>query len=225
MQGSFSDEALSTYVQVLKDTLGVSFSEGSYDFVRCVKPNGDAYGTAGQCRKGVQEDKGSEESGSTSKGEGGGYLSGSRVDLSQLEGKAEQWRKEAGLKPPGDLLLKHDRVHVLLHEYLGGKDTIASLVGVKGKSPTVAEEYLVTMLHRDATARSENGGKPESKSDIKKHFVMFHTMLKSFGQIPDDEASVYRDYDKFTDIYENMRKRSDFNKLIEAVQTVTTPPK
>jgi hypothetical protein len=72
MQGSFSDEALSTYVQVLKDTLGVSFSEGSYDFVRCVKPNGDAYGTAGQCRKGVQEDKGSEESGSTSKGEGGG---------------------------------------------------------------------------------------------------------------------------------------------------------
>ena len=29
----------------------------NYDYTRCVKPDGGVYGTAGQCRKGVQEDK------------------------------------------------------------------------------------------------------------------------------------------------------------------------
>lgn len=29
----------------------------NYDYTRCVKPDGSAYGTAGQCRKGVQEEK------------------------------------------------------------------------------------------------------------------------------------------------------------------------
>lgn len=31
--------------------------ERSYDFTRCVRPNGTAYGTAGQCRSGVEEEK------------------------------------------------------------------------------------------------------------------------------------------------------------------------
>jgi hypothetical protein len=35
----------------------VNTSLDSYEFTRCVKPSGEAYGTAGQCRKGSEEAK------------------------------------------------------------------------------------------------------------------------------------------------------------------------
>jgi hypothetical protein len=57
MGGYFSDIALDSYRSLVIELQGADFAEGAYDFTRCVKPSGEAYGTAGQCRKGVQEDK------------------------------------------------------------------------------------------------------------------------------------------------------------------------
>jgi len=60
MQGSFSDDCLEVFNKLASATQGLNFSESgtdSYDFTRCVRPNGTAYGTGGKCKKGTEEAK------------------------------------------------------------------------------------------------------------------------------------------------------------------------
>lgn len=207
MQGFLSEEALEQCEALLGAT---------YDYTRCVKPDGTTYGTAGKCRKGKQVDKASDGGESSRKN----FLMGKNVDLERVEREADKWRKEANL-PSGEGRNYHDHVHVLFHEFVGGAGKIADMAGVKGKSPTVAEEYLVTLLQEDARVRHRTG-KPISRAKVIKHFAMLYPMFKAYGQIPADESSVYRDYNKFADLYEGIRKGQEFKKLIEAVQTVPT---
>jgi hypothetical protein len=55
MKGYVSEQALAAYAQLVAETQGLNFSEEeTYDFTRCVRPNGSAYGTGGRCRKGTQ---------------------------------------------------------------------------------------------------------------------------------------------------------------------------
>lgn len=44
MQGNFSEKSLSLYQDLLE------FSEDTYDFTRCIRPDGSAYGTRGACQ-------------------------------------------------------------------------------------------------------------------------------------------------------------------------------
>lgn len=52
MNGGFSEQALSNYQRLLQDKLN-PFSEvgegETYDFARCVRPDGTFYGTRGRC--------------------------------------------------------------------------------------------------------------------------------------------------------------------------------
>jgi hypothetical protein len=58
MNGYFSEEALLRFAELVAQTEASDFSEGEvYDFTRCVRPNGTAYGTAGECRKGTEKNK------------------------------------------------------------------------------------------------------------------------------------------------------------------------
>ena len=51
--GGFTEEALAAYQKALAEREGTDFAEGdSYDFTTCIRPDGSAYGTGGQCRKG-----------------------------------------------------------------------------------------------------------------------------------------------------------------------------
>jgi hypothetical protein len=53
MNGYFSDDSLTAYQEALAERKGTDFAEGdTYDFARCVRSDGSAYGTNGQCRKG-----------------------------------------------------------------------------------------------------------------------------------------------------------------------------
>lgn len=63
MLGSFSLEALEAYTQaVINNSPSIDFSEGgTYDFTRCVRSDGSAYGTGGRCRSGTEEAKASED--------------------------------------------------------------------------------------------------------------------------------------------------------------------
>lgn len=55
MKGSFSEEALQQFADLVAQTQSANFSEKEvYDFTRCVRPDGTAYGTGGKCRKGVE---------------------------------------------------------------------------------------------------------------------------------------------------------------------------
>jgi hypothetical protein len=58
MNGHFSEEALQQFAELAAESQYVSFAEvETYDFTRCVRPNGTAYGTGGKCRKGTEKEK------------------------------------------------------------------------------------------------------------------------------------------------------------------------
>lgn len=62
MNGHFSEEALRHFAELAAQTQAADFSEGdTYDFTRCVRPDGSAYGTGGKCRKGTEGAKEIEE--------------------------------------------------------------------------------------------------------------------------------------------------------------------
>jgi len=211
MQGRLSATSLETVNRLLNRE-----RPSLYDFTRCVRPDGSSYGTAGKCRKGTETNKVDEEGRNSEKN----FMRGKNVDFERVEREADKWRKEANL-PSGEGRNYHDHIHVLFHEFVGGSSKIAEKAGVKGRSPTIAEEYLVTILTEDAGTRHRSR-KPISRDKIIKHFAMLYSMYQAFGQIPADESSVYRDYNKFADLYESFRKKPGFNQLIESVQTVPT---
>lgn len=62
MGGYFSDMALDSYRSLVSELQGEDFSEGAYDFTRCVRPDGSSYGTGGKCRKGIEESRDKSES-------------------------------------------------------------------------------------------------------------------------------------------------------------------
>ena len=53
--GGFTEAALAAYQKALTEREGTDFSEGeTYDFARCVRPDGSFYGTRGKCKKGKE---------------------------------------------------------------------------------------------------------------------------------------------------------------------------
>jgi len=55
--GGFSEEALAKFQEMCAGG-NTDFAEGdTYDFTRCVRPDGEAYGTKGQCKSGKREEK------------------------------------------------------------------------------------------------------------------------------------------------------------------------
>ena len=62
MKGTFSEEALLQFANLASQTQSADFSEGeTYDFTRCVRPDGKVYGTRGKCRKGTEQAKDDDE--------------------------------------------------------------------------------------------------------------------------------------------------------------------
>ena len=58
MNNFFSNEALQAYEALVVEQHSFNFSETEvYDFTRCVRPDGSAYGTGGKCRKGTEQVK------------------------------------------------------------------------------------------------------------------------------------------------------------------------
>jgi len=57
MKGSFSEESLLHYTELVAHAQPADFSEDeTYDFTRCVRSDGSYYGTSGRCRKGTETD-------------------------------------------------------------------------------------------------------------------------------------------------------------------------
>lgn len=51
MNGHFSEEALQRYAEMAAQTQSADFAEGdTYDFTRCVTPDGEHFGTKGRCQ-------------------------------------------------------------------------------------------------------------------------------------------------------------------------------
>ena len=78
MKGSFSKEALLQYSELIAQKASSDFSEGdTYDFTRCVRPDGSFYGTGGKCKSGSEvgaKEKADKAGGSKPESEANRYL-------------------------------------------------------------------------------------------------------------------------------------------------------
>jgi hypothetical protein len=198
-----------------------SFTEESiqavWEFTRCVRPDGTAYGTAGQCRKGTEQLK-----------EGKGlFQQGHKISTFDLDKKADVWRKRAGLEAfPFTLDWDHDRVHVLVHEFLGGSGKIGKWIGQGSKSPTPAEETLINMVHRAAYLKVKAPTDKFSDADLVKYFNRDISFMRQRGNIPDSVVPLYFSKDssgnetvraqKFIKKYREMERTPGFDKLLDA---------
>jgi hypothetical protein len=216
-----------------------SFSEdsietisGLLDFTRCMRPNGTYYGSRGKCQKG-QEVGEKEKIKKKPKGvkKSGLYGSDGKIDIQKVEKKAEEWRKEAGIEAwPGTLDWNHDRVHVLVHDFLGGSDKIGKWVGQGPGSPTPAEETLVNMVHRAAAlrARGEDPRELLDDSQLKRYISTDIQLLTGRGNIKDADLKLYYndkgdpDVNKFIKKYREMEKSEGFDKLLDSAHYMWT---
>lgn len=80
MQGFFSEEALEQCESLLQAT---------YDYTRCVRPDGSAYGTAGKCRKGAEAGKKPETPGSIAKEFKKNYPSRVKTKVNKSDGSSK----------------------------------------------------------------------------------------------------------------------------------------
>lgn len=218
------DDYLSRLALLARRVEKNEFAE-TFDFVRCQRADGSFYGTKGKCRKGVEA--GNKEKGSSL------FSQGKDVDVRAVEKKAEEWRKEAGLKAEsGSVDWKHDRVHVLVHEFVGGKESIAKWLGSDSKSPTPAEETLVNMVHRAAALKGRGDDVDFTDRDLTRYFSRDLQVCWGRGQIPDKEYSLYftkdkdgfevPDVKKFVAKYREMESKPGFDKLLEASHAMWT---
>jgi hypothetical protein len=98
-QGGFSEEAFEKYQRLLSEQGNVEFSEGeTYDFTRCMRPDGSFYGTRGKCKKGSEAGAKEKEAG---KPKAGSMLTVSDSKRREMvaAAKARQQKRDAEAKP------------------------------------------------------------------------------------------------------------------------------
>jgi hypothetical protein len=95
MLGSFSEKGLEAYKEAIQAYSGrVNFSESeTYDFARCVRPDGSVYGTRGKCRKGTEtSDKPTDSEREKAIGRTGGMVPVKRAPLTPEQASATRSR-------------------------------------------------------------------------------------------------------------------------------------
>jgi hypothetical protein len=228
------DKYLIRLAKVARKVEKNEFSE--FDFARCMRPNGTYYGTRGKCRKGTEV--GAREKSETEKTSIKGpksrlYGPDGKVDITEVEKKAEEWRKRSGLEAsPGTVDWSHDRVHALVHDFIGGEDKIGIWIGSGPKSPTPAEETLVNMVHRAAALKAKGEDYAFSDRDIAMYISRDISVTKGRNQIPDEMLSRYfitdKDgiervhYELFIEKFREMQKTPGYERLLDGAHDMWT---
>lgn len=151
---------------------------------------------------------------------------GKDVDVDEVDKKAKDWREKAGLRSsPETIEWKHDRVHVLLHDLMGGDDMIGKWVGDGPKSPSPAEELLVGMVQRAAAmkGRGQDTG-ALTDSILASIFEREIRFIAGLAIPPENKKNYFNssgmpEVDKFVKKYREMERQPGFDKLLDAIQT------
>jgi cytidyltransferase-like protein len=208
------------------------FSE--FDFTRCQRPNGTYYGTRGKCKRGkevAQKEKPDKRRKTLERSRESLYGPDGKIDITKVEKRAEEWRNKAGIEAfPGTIDWKHDRVHVLVHDFLGGPQKIGEWIGQGRGSPTPAEETLVNMVHRAAALKARGDDPRELLDDfqLERYFRTDIQLLTGRNQIKDKDLNLYYDdkgkpdVKKFIRKYREMEKDPSFDKLLESAHSLWT---
>jgi hypothetical protein len=116
--GYFNEESLLKFNEMCSD--GVNFAEGdSYDFARCIMPDGEIYGTKGQCKQGkpIKDKEKTEESKESKK---------RKRDLAKL---TEMYRAKTGKDlSPKQLVAVANRIGVPIPAGKSAEDVLQQLL-------------------------------------------------------------------------------------------------
>jgi len=95
MNGNFSQEAMDAFAAMVGEE---NFSEGLFDFTRCVRPDGSFYGTGGKCKSGSEvgaKEKADKVGGSKPESEANRYLPTKAEKESALKAIRDEAAKKA----------------------------------------------------------------------------------------------------------------------------------
>lgn len=176
MHGSFSEDALEQFAQLAAQTQSADFSEdNTYDFTRCVRPDGSAYGTGGKCRKGAEQAKGIEPKNKSveepAKPKIGGELVGSPDKITggkakkQIEDRIKHYEDTKEEFPDASELIDHE-LKRLKYELDGFKANEAILNGVVANVPAGTKVSVSAMGYIVTEIKTKSG----------------HTVRTSFGR-------------------------------------------
>jgi hypothetical protein len=120
MKGYFSEESLNHFSQLAAESSGINFTENTYDFTRCVMPNGEFYGTDGQCK--VGKPVGEKEKSAKKEGEGD--------DKSRKLAKLTQWfrAKKGKDLTPKQIASVANRIGVPIPSGKSAEDVLKDLI-------------------------------------------------------------------------------------------------
>ncbi len=162
MKGYFNDQALEAYEFLVAEAKGFDFSEGgsTYDFTRCVRPDGSAYGTGGKCRQGTESGPAPEQVKKAKDVIQEGIKGSSPARLKQLakESGSNSVRGDLTVTPEGKYILKGKKV--TLNDaimYLGKLNKAES----KASKPKTPGDDLYNSLFRGEATRKQRGAKPD----------------------------------------------------------------
>jgi hypothetical protein len=143
MKGSFSEESLSQYAELAAQSKTLEFSETDvYDFTRCVRPNGTAYGTNGKCRKGTEQAKEAEP----------------QKVVTKLKVKAPKNKVELGTKEQYAALMKRQ-------QELVQKGDMAGAMKLTEKIKAAAEKAKDTPEEKTAAAQLKKNAEDRVKEE------------------------------------------------------------
>lgn len=217
MTGSFSEESLAKFAELANQTQAADFAEGedTYDFTRCVRPDGSFYGTRGKCRKGSETGAKEVPTKPTSRSEkvedlrakvkeakaGGatrGQLAGLRGDLQGQERmrKIEELAKKAG-KTPDEVIEERQaaadkKIKARIAERYPQVASKPKPKGGLGTKPETPEEKAQLRAEVNKLGRKPSQLKPEEKAAAAKRRGGPHAqaLVESRGAWKDQEAVV-----------------------------------
>ena len=182
VKGYFNDQALEAYELLVADSKGFDFSEGesTYDFTRCVRPDGSAYGTGGKCRQGTESGPAPEpvKKAKDVIQEGIKGSSPSRLKQMAKESGSNSVRGDLTVTPEGKYILKGKKV--TLNEaimYLGKLNKAEE----KQTAPEKPKRQLATKEQAQAAWKA-------AADNFKKAEAAYKAAVKAGGRNPDAET-------------------------------------
>lgn len=171
MNGHFTEETLSKYVELLEERFGPSHSEKSeYDFTRCMRADGSFYGTRGKCRKGS-------DAGAAEKKGSGVIGSATPAQKAAMENRATQMRNQNAQADRAALARKVAKEM--------GKDP-ASVEVAKEVEKRQKQMAKKRALYQEVSSRKTAWG--SAQENLKKAQTQFFKVKKAVGNKKGPEA-------------------------------------
>jgi hypothetical protein len=166
MNGTFSENSLQQYSNLVKEKVELNYSEeaGSYDFTLCVRPDGSLYGTGGQCRKGTETSSRVPIHQHKSLKEGGSSFTPLEKALSKLK-NLERRIKDPDYSPSDEELARYGRLKGAVEEAQRSSEKKDREINLPRKAPMDLKAKVDEVVNKKSTPKRDFKDALESMKD------------------------------------------------------------